>query len=270
MLTISNFWAKYAHSNWILRGLNLRLHSGEFVVIGGKSGSGKTTLARCLVGLFPSFYDGEVKGEIDVLGKNPLVGPRKMFGTVGFVSQRPSDYTVALTVKEEMLFPLENLGLSKVECFSRIRHFLNLLSIEDLIDQPTTELSAGELQKVEIASALSLRSKILVLDEPLARLDRSSAIDLVKKLKHLVEDGVLVIIFEHHLDEVLPVADKVFMLDNGQLIKLAAPDDFMLLFEQVDLPEISETFLNLQKKNLVDEIPITINRAHEIVEEKIG
>lgn len=269
-LQVRNLWTKYeGGKEWILKGVNFEATPGEFIVVGGKSGSGKTTLARCLLGLFPSFYDGEVKGEIDVFGRDPFEGPNNVFGTVGFVSQQPKYYTVAVSVREELILPLENLGLSRKEILTRVENTSERLKIEDLLEEPTTEISAGELQKVAIASALSMKPKVLVLDEPMARLDRHSMIVVAQILKKLAEEKITIIIFEHHLDEVLPLADRIFMLKNGKMRELTSSKDLLQLFQEVDLPEISETFLNLRKQEKVKEVPITTERAIEILKERV-
>lgn len=268
MLEVKDLRVRYKDSDWVLKGVNLSLKAGDFSVIGGKSGCGKTTLARCLVGLIPSFYKGEVSGKIEVDEKSPLEGPNKVFGTVGFVSQKPEYHTVTLSVKEEIIFPLENLGLPKKEIFSRVEAVIEQLNLGEIKETPTTELSSGQLQKVAIASALSIKPKVLVLDEPLTRLDHYSAVKIANILKNLTARGVLVIVFEHHLDEILPLSDRVFFLENGKMRRVEEDEEFQEMFEKVDLPEISEAFLELKKQGEIREIPETVKQAIKILEER--
>lgn len=268
MLRIKNLWVKYATSEWILKDVNLHLEDGEFTIIGGKSGSGKTTLVRCLVGLFPTFYKGEVRGAIEISDKNPLNGPSEVFGTVGFVSQQPKYHTVALSVKDEIITPLENMGLPRDDIHSRLETVLRQVGIRELKEKPIPELSAGELQKVAIASALSIKPNVLVLDEPVARLDRTSSVQIAELLHGLTEEGVLVIICEHHLDEVLPYMDKLFRLEHGRLQRITNREELRAFLEEVDLPEISEAFLQLKKSHTIERIPVTIEEAKNLLREK--
>lgn len=269
MLEVKDLWVKYpGNENWTLKNVDLQINQDKFVLIGGKSGSGKSTLAYCLTGLIPSFYDAQIKGKITISGQNPLKGSKNIFGTVGFVSQQPKNYTVALSVEEEIIFPLENLGLTKEEIFSRLGRVLTRLDIEELSDKPTTEISAGELQKIAIGSALSMKPKFIVLDEPIARLDRFSSLKIARILKQLARNGTTVIVFEHHLDEILPYADRIFLLENGNLNEVKGDEDFVKMFDKVDLPEIAEVFLILKKQGKINSIPINMESALTILKEK--
>lgn len=262
-MKVSNLYVRYKGEEFFaLEDVSFSAKTGELVLIAGPSGSGKTTLARIIAGLIPHLYPAEVKGEVDIMGINPITqGISKLTGIVGFVSQTPEMFTTSIVVIEELAMSLINRGVPRDEIIEKVMRVAKWLGIEDLLNRSTFELSSGQMQKVTLASVLVDDPLVLVLDEPLARLDKKSCLEVARILRELANNGKLVLVFEHHLDEILPLADRVIVLNKGRIIANAKPRDVVKLLYNIDIPEISEAFL-LAKE---DFIPLTVDEAEKYV-----
>ena len=273
MLVAKNLWFRYRNGGeWTLKKISFSFNKPGLYLFSGPSGSGKTTLARLILGLIPFFYPGEIEGQLSILGKNPIAsGPDELLGDVGFLGQIPEMYTLATSVKREIISLLEYFVSDVDELLDRFNWAIEKLEIENLVDRNITELSSGELQKVELASILALKPKIIVLDEPLSRLDPPSKANIVSTLRNIADSGILTIIFEHNLDFLLPLVDKVLILKNGEILVNDAPKKVIEMLYDVDIPEIAEAFLNLKNElNLDFEVPISVVEAVEIIGDLIG
>lgn len=265
LLSVKNLWVRYASSDWILRDLSFNIGKGELVVFAGESGSGKSTLARTLTGFIPYFYPGEVRGEISVMGINPVEkGPEELFGLVGFLGQDPSLYTISTNVIGEIVYPMEIMGLDVDEMESRIRRATDFFSLKKIIKSSLIEVSSGELQRVALASIYGVNPEIFILDEPLARLDPITSKSISALLKEISEEGKTVIVFEHHLDEILPLSDRVIVLKNGVIVYDGEPRGSLRHLREIDLPEITELFMDLGVDD--SKIPVTVSEGVELCE----
>ena len=199
MLHISNLSVFYkSETTPALKDFNLDVDSNGLIIIAGNSGSGKSTLAKSIFNLLPK--NSTVLGSISINNQNMTeLKQSQLFKLIGFLPQFPADYVLNLLVHDEIAFPLENLGFTKVEINQRITAILKQLKISHLEYRIVTELSSGELQKVALATAMVTRPAILVLDEPFARIDSDSELTLNNIIKELKET-TNVIILEHHLD----------------------------------------------------------------------
>jgi energy-coupling factor transporter ATP-binding protein EcfA2 len=202
-----------------LRGLNLRVERGEFLLLVGDSGSGKTTLAKILAGFLGS-GQGSMEGTVRVGGDDPQRGSSAPEPAVGLVQQDPESQVVTLRVEDEVAFGPENFGLDREEIRARVRWALGSVRADGLIDREVSTLSGGEVQKVAIASILALRPRILILDEPSSSLDPRSAYQLAEILGALNSGGVTVIVVEHHYAWIMPKVQRVLRLSEGALAPL--------------------------------------------------
>lgn len=242
LLEISKFSVRYQDSSiQALKDINLSISREELIIVAGTSGCGKSTLAQSILGLIPTFVKAEVLGKIRIQGVTVSELARKdIVQKVGYVPQYPADFITSMLVEEEVAFVLENLAFPPDTIQERIQAVFEQLEITHLQYRLMTELSSGELQRVALAAALAPQPPLLILDEPMARIDPKSEIILANLLYKLKQQGHLVLAFEHRLDYLLPLADRVLILENGRLIGDGEPRSLIEMIKHVDLPEVSE------------------------------
>jgi energy-coupling factor transporter ATPase len=199
--------------------VSISVEKGDFVLITGPSGCGKTTLCRCFNGLIPHFYQGELKGEITVSGKDVTKHQTsEMAKHVGLVFQNPENQLFALSVEKDVAFGLENLGVSREEMRKRVDWALNLTGIYDLRERSPHEVSGGQQQRVAIAAVLAMQPEIIVLDEPTSFLDPLSAEKIFEVIHDLNQRlGITVVLVEHRLDLTARYANHIIIMDQGRI-----------------------------------------------------
>jgi energy-coupling factor transport system ATP-binding protein len=203
-----------------LRDVSIEIDPGEFVAVFGASGSGKSTLLRALAGLVPHFHGGRFEGRVAIEGRDTrIVRPAELAGTVATVFQDPEEQVVLGRVDREVAFGLENLGVPPREIMARAEAALAEVGAAHLARRNVAELSGGELQRVCLASALALRPRLLLLDEPTSQLDPDAADAFLELVATL---DVAVLIAEHRPRRVLEHADRILFMDQGRLL-LDAP-----------------------------------------------
>ncbi len=212
-----------------LKGIDLSIAQGSFVLIGGRSGSGKSTLAHALLGLLhqeETSIPVEVTGEISVAGLSPGRDAVAQVATrAGLVFQNPAAQLFNATVEEEVAFGPRNLGLPSEEIASRIAHALEAAGCDHLRARSVRHLSAGEQQRVAVAAALAMGPSILILDEPTANLDEDGTRSVARVLAGLHRRrGVTVVVIEHRLEPFMPLADRLIWLRNGRIVADGAPE----------------------------------------------
>ncbi|WP_341346729.1 ABC transporter ATP-binding protein [Paenibacillus sp. FSL H3-0469] len=254
-----------------LHELSFVIEEGEFVVLCGPSGSGKTTLLRHLKRELAPV--GSTSGTLTYKGQ-PLSGlPAAVAaGEIGMVFQNPDAQIVMDTVWHELAFSMENLGLPPAVMRTRLAEICGLFGLEPLLYRPVHELSGGQKQLMNLASVLLLQPKVLLLDEPTSQLDPVAAREFIMALQRLNEEmAVTVIISEHRLEEVLPLADRVLMLEDGKLLADAAPRLFAcqtgsgaLTSAERYLPAASRLYLSLAPEAdsaAPENIPLTVREG---------
>jgi len=187
-------------------------------VITGPSGGGKSTLLRVLNGLVPHFHGGRIAGSIEVLGTDVIkTTTRRLARTVGFVFQDPELQTVYDVVDREVAFGLENIAMPRPEMVGRVEEALHAAGISHLAGRRVRTLSGGERQRVALASALAMRPRLVVLDEPTSQLDPEGAAMVLDATTRLVEQGRAAVIAEHRLQRLLPLAAAHITVDEGRM-----------------------------------------------------
>ena len=198
--------------------VSLAIEPGEFVVLCGPSGSGKSTLLRLLKReVSPG---GRISGSI-ALGGVPLQGwpARELASQVGLVMQHPDTQLVVDTVEHELAFGMENFGLPRDAMRRRLAEMAGFFGLEPLLGRRTDELSGGQKQLVNLAAAIMLQPRVLLLDEPLAQLDPLAARELLGMIKRLNDEwGITVIMSEHRVDDILPLADRIVRMERGRIV----------------------------------------------------
>lgn len=215
-LRIENLTFRYAGAERnALEDVSLSVRSGEFLAICGESGCGKTTLLRLLKPeLAPA---GERSGTIDAGGKQTP-------GTIGFVLQNPDNQIVTDRVWHELAFGLENLGVPTEIIRRRVGEMASYFGIQGWFRKRTDELSGGQKQLLNLAAVMVMQPEILILDEPTAQLDPIAAAEFLGTLQKLNRElGLTVLLAEHRLEEVFPIADRVLMMDGGRVLLCDAP-----------------------------------------------
>jgi energy-coupling factor transporter ATP-binding protein EcfA2 len=192
---------------------------GEILLIAGASGCGKTTLIRCINGLIPRSYKGEISGHIAVFDEEVKDWPlSRISQRIGTVLQDPERQILGTKVLNEVAFGLENLSLPRKEIHQRASEALDLLKISHLRDRETFNISGGEKQKVALAGVLAMRPSILLLDEPLASLDPASAQDTLDTVRFLADQGMTVLLVEHRVEDVLRIEpERVMFMSEGEI-----------------------------------------------------
>lgn len=223
-----------------IQNLNFQVQCGKVLLIAGASGCGKTTLMRCINGLIPRTYRGELQGDIRIFGKTVAqMSMPELSQAVGTLLQDPERQIVGSYVISEVAFGLENLGLPRQEIAERVDETLNYLGIDHLRDRETFSTSGGEKQKVALAGVLAMRPRILLLDEPLASLDPASAHEALQLFRWLADEGIAVIIVEHRVEDVLTIRpEKVLYLDEGRQLYYEEPSGLVQVvdYHRIKLP----------------------------------
>ena len=213
-----------------LKNIDVKIKRGELVLLCGGSGSGKTTFTRLINGLIPHYYECDITGEVSVLGRDTTDEP--LYETAehtGSVFQNPKTQFYTLTVDDEIVFGMENLAVPVREMQIRRQKALENLGIEQLSGRNMFRLSGGEMQKVACASCDALLPEVIVLDEPTSNLDTASMKELSGIISDWKSQGKTIIISEHRLDWIKPLADRVLVFDHAEIVKEFTGDRFCAL-----------------------------------------
>jgi energy-coupling factor transporter ATP-binding protein EcfA2 len=250
-----------------IQNINLSIEQGAFVILTGPSGCGKTTFCRCLNGLIPNFYSGNLEGELIIDDVNASgKSTAELASHLGFVFQNPENQLFSLSVERDVAFGLENLGVQREEAIDRVRWAMDATGITDLREKAPYELSGGQQQRAAIAGVLAMKPRIMVLDEPTSFLDPRSAeeiVGVIAKLNHEMQLTILLV--EHRLDIVSRYANRVIVMDKGRIILDGTPaqvyDDEARLIG-IGLPKITTLFHLLRSDGFpVKTNPITVEQA---------
>ncbi len=213
-----------------LNGIDFSVNEGDFVVICGESGCGKSTLLRLLKKEIAPY--GKQNGNIFYADKNLSdLSLRISAGEIGFIHQNPENQIITDYVWHEMAFGLENLGLDTNTIRRRVAETASWFGIEKWFNKKTAELSGGQKQLLNLACVTAMQPKILLLDEPTAQLDPISASNFISALQKLNKEmGVTVLLVEHCLEDVFSFADKVLLMDKGEIAFFDKPEFFASYF----------------------------------------
>lgn len=279
VIQVEDLWWRYeGRKDWALKGVNLEVDEGEFVGIVGPNESGKTTLVMSMNGLIPNNYRGIMKGDVIALGMNTReYQTADISKRVGFVFSDPESQFLTMTVEEELAFGLENLALPVEEIRDRIRWAMEITRLEeDFLEKPPYELSGGQKQRVAIAAVLAMKPDVIILDEPTSMLDPIGKTEVFNVLIDLRKNyNVTVIVVEHRLEDIAYLADKMVLLYNGEILKVAPPQEFFddipfLLEHYVYPPEIMIAVHKLREQGLYSgKIPLRFDEGVKILEEVV-
>jgi energy-coupling factor transport system ATP-binding protein len=228
IVTVKDISYKYSdESHFALNQVSLSVYEGEWLAIVGHNGSGKSTLAKILNGLIMP-----INGSVEILD-TPLTEETvwDIRKHVGMVFQNPDNQFVGTTVKDDVAFGLENIGVPREEMVKRVVDALKLVKMEAFLDQEPHHLSGGQKQRVAIAGVLALAPSIIIFDEATSMLDpagRNEVLDTVRKLKD--EKKISVISITHDLEEASK-ADRIIVLNRGKVYAEGKPSEIFALDE---------------------------------------
>jgi energy-coupling factor transport system ATP-binding protein len=224
MLEARNITFSYDGTTLVLDSLNLQVKRGEIVVITGSTGSGKSTLAKCLTGFIPRSIQGEFSGSVLIddsdISELPIADIARQ---VALVQQDPESQICTLQVSDEVAFGPENYGSESEEISELVDSSLVAFGSEHLYDRATFELSGGEKQRLIIASMTACKPDFLILDEPSSSLDPRGVIQLRHILRDLQNQNIGVIVIEHNLLAIQPVADRILTISEGKICNFEIP-----------------------------------------------
>lgn len=226
-IIVENLKYKYPLTDKLaLDDISFKVEQGEFIGIIGRNSSGKSTLCQALVGLIPHFYKGAYGGKVFVCSMEVLNSSiSDIVKKVGIVFQNPFTQITGskLSVYEEISFGLENLGVPRSEMIDRIDYSLKLLDIYKYKDRNPFELSGGQMQRVAIASIISMNPDIIILDEPTSQLDPQGSEEVYKAIQKLSLEGKTVIMVDHKMEKIAQYASKVMLLSEGKIVDFDVP-----------------------------------------------
>lgn len=208
----------------ILNEVSCTIKKGSYTVLCGESGSGKTTLLRHLKTVLTPhgrrsgmlWFDGVPLSDVE---------ERKQASQIGFVMQNPDEQLVTDKVWHELAFGLESLGCRQETMRARVAEMASYFGIQDWFHQDVANLSGGQKQLLNLASVMAMQPEVLILDEPTSQLDPIAAGDFLNTVRKInLELGTTVIITEHRLEEILPYADQVIVMEEGKIIADDVPE----------------------------------------------
>ena len=248
-----------------LDGVNLSIDAGEFVAIIGTNGSGKSTLAKHFNALLlPTsgkiFVDG-----LDTTDEKNLWHVRQ---NVGMVFQNPDSEIVAAIVEDDVAFGLENLGIAPEKIRERVDLALDDVNMSDYKKFAPSKLSGGQKQRIAIAGVIAMQTKVIVLDEPTAMLDPQGRREILQMVKRLHAQGLTIIYITHFMAEAAE-AQRVFVMESGQIIRSGTPREIFTDVKEMnrlgfDVPVAAEIAERLRRRGF--KLPQKILTANELAE----
>ncbi|MCQ2542248.1 MAG: energy-coupling factor transporter ATPase [Lachnospiraceae bacterium] len=247
--------------------VTMNIHQGEFVAILGANGSGKSTLAKHLNAIFyPTegsvFVDGK-----DTKDESKLWDIRR---TAGMVFQNPDNQIIGQVVEEDVGFGPENMGVPTKEIWERVEESLRIIDMLPFRKMSPMKLSGGQKQRVSIAGVLAMHPKCIILDEPTAMLDPLGRKEVIRAVTALNQvEKITIILITHYMEEVIG-ADRVIVMDKGQIVMSGTPKEVFSQIEllkelRLDVPDVTMLAYKLRQSGLP--IPRGILTQEELISE---
>lgn len=274
-VSIQDLGWKYAgRKKFAIERINLDIEEDTFTSIVGPNEHGKTTLVSCIKGLIPNSFHGVWRGKVEIFGEDVReLSAQVLADEIGFVFADPEAQFTSMTVEEELVFGLENIGLPLNEIRGRLEWVTEITLISDLLDKPPYEISGGQKQRVAIASVLAMKPRIMILDEPTSMLDplgKDFIFEILSNIKK--EQDLTIIVVEHNIEQVAPLSDQMILMYEGSIAKFAPPSEFFensdFLYEHgISVPQASAFVDQLGRENLyTGPLPVDLENAVHITE----
>jgi biotin transport system ATP-binding protein len=225
ILEVDKLCFGFSKDKQLLNNISFKINEGELCLIAGANGSGKSLLLKCLKGLLKPTSSTILVNGVDVSNKSKT--RRSLFG---LVFQDADSQIVGQTVEKDLRFGMDNLKVKESEQVSRIDNISKLLNLNTKLKERPRILSGGEKRRLAIAGILVMQPQIIFMDEPFANLDYPGVIQVIKSLLLLKESGHTIIIVSHEIEKVAAHADRLLLLESGNLIANGKPE---LLLDQL-------------------------------------
>ena len=247
-----------------LCGIDAQVNSAAFILLTGPTGCGKSTLLRTLNGLIPHASGGKLSGAVRVHGVSVAEQPIAITcQQVGLLFQNPEEQLFCIIVEDEIAFGLENLGLPAHEIDRRIDSALTQVGLAGFRSRQIDSLSSGQKQRVALACVCAMQPQILLLDEPTSYLDPQATHDILAIIRDLNQKlGITVIVAGHQVNEIAPLCDRVWLMNDGELISDLPIDQAFTDLKPytrlgVQVPELAE----VAEQFGYSERPLTLHHA---------
>ena len=248
-----------------LKNVNIEINKGDFVAVLGHNGSGKSTFAEHINALVQPTGGTLWVDDMDTKNDELVWEIRQ---TAGMVFQNPDNQLVATVVEEDIAFGPENMGVEPKESRKRVDEALATVRMSEYATHTPSKLSGGQKQRIAIAGVLAMKPQCIVLDEPTAMLDPVGRRDVMETIERLNrEEGITMILITHYMDEAVR-ADKVFVIDDGDLVMQGTPKEIFSQVETLqkyglDVPQVTEAAYLLRKEGV--DLPADILTIEEMV-----
>ncbi len=235
ILSVSNLSFTYPlKDKKAINNISISIKEGDFIVICGETGCGKTTFLRMMKREITPH--GKIEGDIFYYNRNLSgIDDKTSASEIGYVFQNPKTQIVTDKVWHELAFGLENLGVATSSIRRRVSEIASFFGIEKWFRQETSSLSGGQMQLLNLASVMVMQPKILILDEPTSQLDPVAASEFISTLKKINSElGLTVILVEHRLEDVFPLADKIILMEEGKILLYDTPAEVADHLKSID------------------------------------
>ena len=262
-IELKNVNFSYDGKTKILENTDFAAEYGEVTLLSGHSGEGKSTLMYIVSGIIPNVNYGELSGEVLVGGES--ISGRKMGDIcrkVGVVLQNADEQIIQKIVEDEIAFGCENLAFPPEKIQKQIEIVCNLMKLDTKWKCRT--LSGGQKQRLITASTLAMGQKIIILDEPLANLDKDGAAMLMGTLRSLAQAGYCVVVIEHRLDMVLPFVDTVWHIGNKTVKKVENRQEY-LLQQTAKIEDSCPIYTEQSPLFKLDKVAFSVKKEREIL-----
>ena len=264
-IELKNVNFSYDGKTKILENTDFTAEYGEVTLLSGHSGEGKSTLMYIVSGIIPNVNYGELSGEVLVGGES--IKGKKMGDIcrkVGVVLQNADEQIIQKIVEDEIAFGCENLAFPPEKIQKQIGIVCNLMKLDTKWKCRT--LSGGQKQRLITASTLAMGQKIIILDEPLANLDKDGAAMLMGTLRSLAKAGYCIVVIEHRLDMVLPFVDTVWHIGNQTVRKVKNRQEY-LVQQTAKIEDSCPAFTGSEPLFALDKVAFSVKKERKILKD---